>query len=390
MTVKSLVFSVASVGLGLLIALFLAELIVRIAGVSSPMVYLPNALYGWSHTPNDRFSQKTEDYGLEIQTNSLGLRDFEIPYNRAPGIHRTLVLGDSFAEAFQVPLEASFPKLIEKQLNAGQPRDESSYEVVNAGTSGYGTDNELLFYRHEGYKYDSDVVLLAMYVGNDIRNNWYPLENLDAGGFRKPYFTLAGTSIALNEFPFAKHMSLASRIKVALNRNVRLYSLIRTTRDRLKDRNAADLQGKDTASIRLDTYLFREDYPQDWQTAWDVTKGLILQLRSEVLKHDATLFVVIIPTQFQVHEKYWQQKLDEISSMRDVQWNLKKPNVLLREFLSASEIAYLDLLPGFRRRAETSESEFYLVKDNHWNETGHQVASELIATELRTLILTSH
>jgi hypothetical protein len=86
-----------------------------------------------------------------------------------------------------------------------QRDNEKVHEVLNAGTSGYGMDNALLFLRHEGYRYNPDVVLLALYIGNDILNYWYLLENIDTGGFRKPYFTPGDTSLEINAFPFAEH-----------------------------------------------------------------------------------------------------------------------------------------------------------------------------------------
>jgi hypothetical protein len=63
-------------------------------------------------------------------------------------------------------------------------------------------------------------------------------------------------------------------------------------------------------------------------------------------------------------------------------WDLDKPNRILTAFLDASGIAYIDLLPEFRRRAASSELEYYLPLDNHWNEAGHELAAELISDML--------
>lgn len=81
------------------------------------------------------------------------------------------MLGDSFTEAQQVPGERSFSELLEVGLSRAGPA-----EVINAGISGFGTDNALLFFEHEAYKYVPDLVVLAFCVCNDVRSNWYRLE----------------------------------------------------------------------------------------------------------------------------------------------------------------------------------------------------------------------
>ena len=42
--------------------------------------------------------------------------------------------------------------------------------MINAGVSGYSTDQELLWYRNEGIKYETDLVILVI-AGNDVGDN---------------------------------------------------------------------------------------------------------------------------------------------------------------------------------------------------------------------------
>jgi len=385
MSRKQIIQAIITVAIGVGFALLIGEVVVRIAGVSAPITYLPNPYYGWSHTPSDHYSSTTEGNSIDITINSLGLRDFEYQYEMKPETHRTLILGDSFAEAFQVELPSSFPKLIESRLNTAQSTVNSSREVINAGTSGYGTDNELLFFRHVGYKYDPDIVLVALYIGNDIRNNWYRLENIDTGGYNKPYFTLGTNSLEINAYPFEQHNSLTTKLKVFLNRNVRLYSFVRATINRFRDRNITDVTGN--SGVDLDTSLFLDEYPPDWATAWCVTKGLLLMLRDEVEKHDAKILVVIIPTQYQVHEEFWRKKIDASLTMQELAWDLEKPNRILAEFLIENEIRHIDLLAGFRSHSKSSGQQYYFEHDGHWNPLGHEIGAKLIANELLEMIV---
>ena len=105
---KPFFLSFVALLIGLSLALLISEVVVRLVGISSPLTYIPNPLYGWSHAPNDEYTRTTEGYSVSIGINSLGLREIEYDYDKRPGTHRTLILGDSFAEALQVPLEASF------------------------------------------------------------------------------------------------------------------------------------------------------------------------------------------------------------------------------------------------------------------------------------------
>ena len=58
------------------------------------------------------------------------------------------------------------------------------FSVINSGVSGWGTDQEYLFLKREGFKYSPDVVVLAFLIVNDIRNNSVSIQY----GMHKPVF----------------------------------------------------------------------------------------------------------------------------------------------------------------------------------------------------------
>ncbi|HVT18767.1 MAG TPA: hypothetical protein VHQ90_21610 [Thermoanaerobaculia bacterium] len=63
--------------------------------------------------------------------------------------------------------------------------------------AGYGTAQELLTLRHEVWRYAPDLVLLAFYTGNDVRNNERRLEQDPS----RPYFILRPASSSLGSPP---------------------------------------------------------------------------------------------------------------------------------------------------------------------------------------------
>jgi lysophospholipase L1-like esterase len=117
-----------------------------------------NPLIGHEHRPNSR----ARLMGVDVEINSKGLREREIPYERAPSTLRILMLGDSFTEGWGVPLDQTFSKRVER-LYASRG---IKAEVINAGVGNYNTVMEVNYFLSEGYKYQPDIVVLN-YIPND-------------------------------------------------------------------------------------------------------------------------------------------------------------------------------------------------------------------------------
>lgn len=94
-----------------------------------------------------------------IRTNSLGLRDRELRYNKPEGVRRILGVGDSFTFGYKVQLKDCYLKQLEFQLS--QHRDK--WEVINAGVTGYNMWQYLAYFKHYGYKFEPDFVSIGIY-----------------------------------------------------------------------------------------------------------------------------------------------------------------------------------------------------------------------------------
>jgi hypothetical protein len=160
----------------LLFALTLVEIGLRIAGFSFYTFYTADPITGFSHSANTEgwYREEGEAY---IKINSQGLRDREHSKLKPENVIRIAILGDSYAQALQVPLEKTFWSVIEQKLNTCKPFDTQQIEVINFGVSSYGTAQELLTLRHKVWNYNPDMILLALTTGNDIRNNSKVLES---------------------------------------------------------------------------------------------------------------------------------------------------------------------------------------------------------------------
>ena len=123
-TIRGCLGRLALLVFGLLTALLVIEFGVRLVGVVPPadplpMLWGPHPYLGWFHVPNHGglWYSEYREFETEVHINARGLRDREIGYDKPPGVYRILILGDSFAEALQVPLEVTFAKQLEALLS---------------------------------------------------------------------------------------------------------------------------------------------------------------------------------------------------------------------------------------------------------------------------------
>jgi len=128
---------------------------------------------GWAPIPNSS-SIVTTARTIHAQHNSLGFRDIEVERDARP---RMLFIGDSFVWGVDAEAEERFTDLLRSRL--------SSHAVVNAGVSGYGTDQEYLLLRRIWPAIQPAVVVLIFCADNDRLDNG---TNIRYDGYQKPYF----------------------------------------------------------------------------------------------------------------------------------------------------------------------------------------------------------
>lgn len=398
---RKLLQNLAMVFFSLLFTLALLEGAARIFKLGTGLFWQPDSQLGWVNIPDA--SGWESCYGecqIRVTINSKGLRDREIPYEKASGTTRILMLGDSTTAAMQVTLEETFVKQLEAALN----EDPGSFEVINAGVNAYGTDNELLFYRLEGYKYDPDIVFLNMYLANDVYNNHPVLELRYGGQSAKPYFTLSEAGdLELQNFPVEDTATFMTKVGTFLKKNFQLPRFVAQTlalrgdipgwlspiirlfsggRGATSASNEAAQVAENTTGessggeggegTAVQTPSRRPDIcdPEPLpiiENAWSVTEALILELNKEVEANGAQLAVLIIPAAPQI-----------VPPEGEAEWYCNTPNDRLTSFLDEAGIPYLDMLPDFRDEALAGGGPYYFERDFHMNVAGHGFSSALL------------
>ncbi len=393
---------------GVLLALGALEVFVRVSGKTPPsgepaFFWQDDKRFGWFHTPGAEgyYFNPPGEYNAYAKVNSAGLIDQEYAQEKPAGVYRILVLGDSFTEGLRVPMDAAFHSILEEELNAAGKK----VEVINAGVAGWGTDQELLFYRAIGRKYHPDIVLLAFFPGNDIMNNAIALESRNFGGVRKPYFLLENGQLILHNQPVGSesepvveeeaakpapqlipdHPPLAFLLPIWQHSAFYRYFIPRLRviapgfalklaqwgliKPGSETRNAE--QGPDYIPIAYGVYKTPLD--PAWQEGWRITEALLAQLKKETQADGGEFRVVVIPDQMQVEPAAWAHILAFYPAMQAYDWDLNQPNRMLADILKKQQTPYLDLLPIFR--AWDGPPLFFPI-DGHWNQRGHRLAGE--------------
>ena len=117
--------------------------------------------------PNTVFWHSSVDGSWKFISNAQGFRDErDYHYEKPRGRLRVLSLGDSHTEGFEVRQGHTFSAAIERFLNSRG----IDAEVLNAGISGFGTAEELVFLESEGVRYQPDIVVLGFFA-NDLEDN---------------------------------------------------------------------------------------------------------------------------------------------------------------------------------------------------------------------------
>lgn len=377
---------------GILVALLIAEVALRIAGFTYFNPYVADREFGHTLRPNAEGWWQNE--GLTyVKINSHGFRDREHTIAKPPGTYRIAVLGDSYVEAFQVPLEKTFSAVMERKLQACPQLAESKVEVLSFGVSGFSTARELILLQKRVWQYSPDEIVLLVTPANDIRDNSRTLKEYSNQPL--PYFVFKDGKLTLDDsLVAARNRTLWFRFQQSsfgsafswMQNHLRLLGLFYAAREAYQSPASAAEQQTRTGTLTepgLDSEVYREPVSPKWEDAWRVTERLMVQMRDEVRARGAKFLVVTGSTGKQVNpDSEPSRKFMDRLGVEDLFYPEKRIKSLGdREGFSVLNLAPL-LQDYGRQRNVFLHSSGVALGIGHWNETGHQRAGELIALKL--------
>ncbi len=360
-----------------IILFFFAEGVIILFNLVPPNMYQIDDNLGWILKPTMAGILTKPEYIALMQTNSKGLADTkEYPYEKPIDTFRIIFLGGSFPESFQVNPEESFHYLLEEKLNSGK----KNFEVINMGVGNFGTDQAYMYWLEEGYKYNSDLVIL--FVGSDIEKNIYEIKTLN-----KPYFKfedngLKKTAWSSHNVPLLKRIfwskfRLYNFISMNIKNSKSIYSLF--------VKLGFVTQDIDRGEIPSDFLIYAREYDSTWQNAMSITEKIIVNMKNDLDTRGIKFLEVIYPDRLQISGEVWDETLETYPKMKGLEWDLEKPNRLIVEFSKKNQIAYLDLLPPLREYVNKSNELPYYKYDGHWNKKGHEIVSEMLYKKLEEM-----
>ena len=336
---------------GTIVALLLAEALVRVGGVapevghvakwrwrlsSNPKIgyeLIPNAKPQGARPLGESSLSETSAYETSLaerplpghrgRANDLGFRDYDHRVEKAVGTQRAIVLGDSITWGYRVPGDEDvFPSVVERKLiEAGRQA-----EVMNFGVGGYNTQQEVETLKDKGLVYDPDLVVLA-YCLNDEKN-------ADGGVYTQLLAAEQG----------AKHFNAAR-----MNPVLRGSALVRFLYYRVFARDAAP-EGADRSIF--------ENHVERY----------FAELRQIALREGFEVLVVVFPN-FGGLDTERSYRFQEIHDR-------------VRGYAAANGFEHLDLLPSFLDCQRANPDERLAFDSYHPTAAGHRCAGEAIANVL--------
>jgi hypothetical protein len=349
---RRLVFNSVLLAGSVLITAAAAEFVLRVLDYPpasfSPWISDADTAYRYAPNVHTRMSRPPE-YDVAFSTNSLGLRDDEVGEKRGP---RVLLMGDSFASGYGVERADTIASLLE---------DELAVEVVNAGVGGYELIHQAHYFDSRGRKLDADLVVLLLYLGNDLSRNheWRETTNGGLESVSRTYPT-----------------RMSSEFKLG-----RLYRQLRY-RTRLQQSARSPWQP-------FDDYLAlcEREPGTEARRAYQQSRHYLDRLRTSVESAGAGFMVAMFSYRTTVESEARAALEADIPGFNE-RFDLERPARELEAFFAESRIDYINLISTLRRSFGEDARALYFPIDGHFTPEGNRVVAASLAGPLRERLAT--
>jgi hypothetical protein len=337
-TSKRLAPQLATLAIALIVGIIGLELALRLLGAGplhvnpdQKSLWAHDSRLGWINHPGHVGTFDNGFFRVQVEINSKGLRGAEVGYQKPQGLKRILVVGDSFAWGFGVEQDEIFSTRLEAAL--------PDTEVINAGVSGYSTDQALLWLQQEGKRYSPDVVIYLLSGNDDIMNSM----QLAYWVYYKPSFQLDRLGDLVLQGVPVPEASFENRARHFLRSRSAIAKAVEVA-----------LQGHEAS------FVYLADSIPDPKNPHRLTVALVDAMRNEARSVGAS-FLVVANAQFWFSPNGSYERL--LVELR-------------RAGGDVIDLIDVESHPGWDADA------MQIPGDGHWNGVGHAFVSGLVADRL--------
>lgn len=317
--------------------------------------------------PNLRLRRTFAGRHVTIQTNRRGMRWKEVDGASADR-SRIAVVGDSFAFGLWADrVEGALVGVLDSLLNSGK------FEVLNFGVPGYGFQDIALQIEEEVLPLRPRHIVLMFYGGNDFLDTY-----LGTGR----YMASASGTLRLDQENLARKVPsefLSERwsFRESVLEKARVFSLTRHVLKGLLPGGGRNLMrrpdGQVDRSYSSNIFWSSRRYPPFADAAVSLSLRTLEKILEVCSQNQIDLVIVSVPSVEQVH----------FPSLFEKGYDVGLPQKYIQEFAGRHGIAYLDLLEPFSDYVRQTGKDLYYLEDGHWNNEGHRVGGQWVASFLQ-------
>lgn len=307
----------------------------------------------YGHEPN-----ANTRYANRFAWNSQGYFDHDYTVEKPDATKRVVIVGDSYVEAVQVPLNRTFHKLVESELN-GKSRGVGgpTIQVIALGNSGTGQAENFRTLRDKGLEYRPDVVVMTL-CSNDFCDDDPEL---------KKELILASGEIGPTMRGLARHGLYASAFALRRFEDVR--------RNRI------------AVSPELLQWSVVED--SRVEAAWSRTLDYIGASRELCRQKGIMFMLVYLGSELEV--TYFLDPVGTINrlqargvSHKQIEWDITKSAVRVAAYCEQNGVPLVSMLDPFIKAQNDTGNHVF---GDHYSMFGHEIAARVIGCALEVVAL---
>ena len=347
---------------GLLVAVAILEVGCRLYTPQPPLMLTKDLLNrGRFTTPGIHHNHQSE-FSTTIEVNSDGFVDYEWADDQSTDI---LLIGDSFVQGAQVPMDTSIGRLLHNDLDKN---------VKSIGVPGAGTITELLLLEQWIDRLNPEVVLVGFLPSNDVLNNHPELESKSD----KP-------SVNLSQWRSSNQLTIQLSTPSVESPGLSTHShFIRWFIRSIHTNQIQQSKLHKGDGIPIDWHVYNPEVTSTWNEAWSITEVLFQRIHELCSRKDTILKVVLFPSIEEISPAYQQHIHKTYPTTANFRFTdgieTRSREMLISAGIPSTNI--LSLYPSFSTH-ESPDSLYYKL-DHHWTTSGHSLASETIKNWLES------